>query len=316
MKPFKLLAASPSFASCSEGLLDEMEQAGIEITHLRQKQKLHEADFVGIIQDYDGLIVGADIVSRTVMEHAPRLKIISKHGIGLDNIDLQAAEELGIKVCYAAGSNTVAVAELACAMIMTLARGLVKTTGGVASGEWNRSRGVELMGASLGVLGTGAIGREVIKRMAAFGMRIQAFDPYPNTAFVHKYGGCYVEFDKLLQQSDFITLHLPLTAETCKMIAAEQLSQMKPGAFLVNAARGGIVDEAALYQALLSGRLAGAGIDTFEDEPPTGNPLLTLDNVVLSPHLGGYTKEAIDKMSRGAAANILSCLQECRKVEP
>lgn len=313
MEQFHLLVVSPSFASCSEGLLDELEQAGVRVTHVRQKQKLGEDDYAGLIEDAQGLIVGADLVSDKVMSLAPRLKIISKHGVGLDNIDLEAAARRGIHVACAAGSNTVAVAELSCAMILALSRGLVVSTREIAAGQWVRRRGTELSGASLGVLGTGAIGKEVSKRMAAFGMRLLAYDPYPDPDFICGLGGRYVEIEELMRTCDFVTLHLPLTNDTRGMIGAEQLAWMKPGSFLVNAARGGIVDEMALHQALADGRLGGAGIDTFADEPPGQNPLTLLDNVVMTPHLGGYTTQAIDKMSRGAALNILEYLNRKRK---
>jgi D-3-phosphoglycerate dehydrogenase len=243
---------------------------------------------------------------------APRLKIISKHGVGLDNIDLDAAKEFGIKVCYAAGSNTVAVAELACAMIMALARGLVINTQEIAAGRWNRQRGIELTGSTLGVVGTGAIGREVIRRMRAFGMKILAYDSFPDTKLISTIGGRYVELEELLCCSDFVSLHLPLTEDTRNLIDEQQIDKMKQGAYLINTARGGIVNEAALYKALKTGKIAGAGIDTFVDEPPFSSPLTKLNNVVMTPHIGGYTKEAIDKMSRAAAANIVQHIMEMK----
>jgi D-3-phosphoglycerate dehydrogenase len=305
MKRFNLLVTSPSFASCSEGLLEELESLGAGVTHIKRKEKLREDELVEIIGDAEGIIVGTDIMGKRVIDKAHNLKVISKHGVGLDNIDLAAAKEKSIEVAYAAGSNTIAVAELACSMILALSRGIVQSTGEVAAGKWERRKGMELAGSALGVVGVGAIGKQVIKRMSAFDMRIFASDPYPDDEFALAYGAQYAPIDKVVAISDFLTLHLPLTTETTGLIGEERLKKMKPDSFLVNTARGGIVDEQALYDALRAGRLAGAGIDTFVDEPPTGNPLLQLPNVVATPHLGAYTRQAIDKMSRAAAANIM-----------
>lgn len=307
MGKFKLLITSHSFGSCGEDVFDKLKKADIDYTLLHSKEILREEDLIEIIGDYDGIIVGADIINKNVLDHANNLKIISKHGVGLDNIDLEEAKKKGIKVAFAKGSNSAAVGELAISMMFDLARNLTLSTNEVKKGLWNRRKGKELGSSTIGIIGTGNIGREVIKRLSPFVKQILLFDSYKVLNLEEEYlNAKYVELEDLLKQSDFVTIHIPLFDETRNLINKDTLALMKKDAYLINCARGGIVNEEDLYFALTNGVIAGAGIDTFIDEPPVNNKLLELDNVVCSPHAGAYTGDAINKMSQLSADAVIA----------
>jgi D-3-phosphoglycerate dehydrogenase len=230
-------------------------------------------------------------VDAAVLDRAPRLRVVARAGAGLDNVDTATARARGITVVNAPDSNTVSVAELTVGLIVASMRHLTAAAGSLRDGEWRRSdfAGAELAGRTLGILGYGRIGRQVARRLAAFDMRILVHDPYahPTGDGVRATG-----LDELLATSDIVTLHLPKTPETAGLIGARELSLMKPTAHLVNTARGGIVDETALVQALREGRLAGAALDVFATEPPGSSPLPALPNVLALPHLGAGTRDA------------------------
>lgn len=290
-------------------VFEKLSGAGVEYTKVYSRKILGEKELAELIPEYDGVVVGADVVSRTVIEAGKRLKIIAKHGVGLDNVDLDAAKEHGIAVTIGRNSNSVAVAELAIAMIMNLARNIDEHTCNIRNNEWLRFKGLELSAATLGVAGTGSIGKEVICRMEHFCRNILAYDAYPDKDFEKEHKMTYVSLDRLLEESDIITLHVPLLEETKRMICAETLEKMKPGAILVNTARGELADEDAVADALESGRLGGFGIDAFTQEPPWGSRLLKQKNIVMSPHMGAYTSEAINKMSQYAAESIIEFIE-------
>lgn len=253
-------------------------------------------ELVGAVSDYEGLLVrSATRVTREVVEAAKNLKVIGRAGTGLNNIDTLAARERGIKVVDASGANAISAAEHTFALLLAVCRKIARANRAlVIEKRWDRHEfvGIELYGKCLGIIGFGRIGKEVAKRAIAFGMTVIAFDPYVATDEFALYGVCPVTFKELLTTSDFITIHVPLTDETRSMIGKSELSLLKKGSILINCARGEVVDEPALYDALIRGDLAGAGIDVFAKEPAIGNPLLELDNVVATPHLGGSTVEA------------------------
>lgn len=309
MGAFKLLIASNSFGSCGADVFEKLSEAGVEYTKVHSRKILGEKELAELIPDYDGVVVGADVVSRTVIEAGKKLKIIAKHGVGLDNVDLEAAKEHGIAVTIGKNSNSTAVAELAIAMILNLARNLDEHTCNIRNKEWIRFKGLELSAATLGVAGTGSIGKEVIRRMEHFCRNILAYDVYPDKEFEKEHKMTYVSLDRLFEESDIITLHVPLLEETKGMICAETLEKMKTGAILVNTARGELADEEAVADALESGKLGGFGIDAFTQEPPWGSRLLQQKHIVMSPHMGAYTSEAINKMSRYAAESILEFIE-------
>ncbi|MEW5936192.1 MAG: hydroxyacid dehydrogenase, partial [Candidatus Thermoplasmatota archaeon] len=236
---------------------------------------------------------------------------IGRAGIGVDNIDVPAATARGIAVVNAPRSSTYSVAELAIGHMISLARGLSKGDRALREGRWLKKEllGVELYGKTLGFIGAGRIGAEVAKRAQAFGMRTIAYDPYlpPEVAKEHKIE--LTDLESVLESSDFITIHALLTPETRGMVDARALGMMKPSAYIINCARGGIIDETALFKALRDGRIAGAALDVFENEPPTESPLLTLDNAVLSPHIGASTREAQERAGVMVAEDVLRALR-------
>ncbi|KUO72634.1 MAG: hypothetical protein APF77_07280 [Clostridia bacterium BRH_c25] len=304
MEDVKVLITAHSFGSCGKAAFDILDGAKVKYSIMHRKEIFKEEDLIDEVKSFDALIVGADVISRKVIENAPKLRIISKHGVGLDNIDLEAAKERNIVVAAAIGSNNIAVAELTICLMLALARRVALCDREVKAGEWNRYKGMELMGSTLGVIGTGKIGKEVIARMKSFGMNVLAFDLNQDKGFAKEYNVKYVPLNELLAQADFLCIHAPLTDSTKYLINKSNLIRIKRTAILINTARGGIVDEDALYSALINKEIAGAAIDTFEYEPPGRNRLLELDNVIATPHIGAYTKEAIDKMSKYSAEAI------------
>jgi D-3-phosphoglycerate dehydrogenase len=237
---------------------------------------------------------------------AQQLKVIARAGVGLDNVDIKTATEAGVMVVNAPTSNIISAAELTVGHILSLARHIPAAHGALVAGQWKRSKytGVELFEKTIGIIGLGRIGALITARMQAFGMRVVAYDPYVTAARSQQLGVTLLSLDELLAQSDFITIHMPKTPETTGMIAAQQLKLMKPTAFIVNVARGGLIDETALYDALVAGTIAGAGLDVFVSEPPTESPLLTLDNIVVTPHLGASTDDAQEKAGVSVAKSV------------
>lgn len=263
-----------------------------------------------LVSDVDALVVrSATRVTRQVIEGAKRLRIIGRAGVGVDTIDVPAATEFGIAVVNAPAGNTVSAAELAFALLLSLARRIPAADRSMKAGDWNRSKltGIELCGRTLGLVGVGRIGGEVAVRAQAFGMRVIAYDPFLAEDRARDLGVTMLPLEQLLEESDALSLHVPLTDSTAGMIGAPELARLRPGALLVNAARGGVVDEAALADALRSGHLAGAALDVFAEEPlPAGHPLRGIENLVLTPHLGASTREA----QRNVAAEIAEAVRD------
>jgi D-3-phosphoglycerate dehydrogenase len=305
----KVLVTARSFRKMQGDHWRVLQDAGYEIVTPEQDQPLKEAEMISLIADMDALLVGNDAVTEKVISAAPHLKVVAKHGVGVDNVDVAAATRAGVIVTNTPGANQVAVAEMTVALIMALMRKLAYHDTVVKSGGWSRIIGTELAGKTVGLIGLGRIGREVVLRLEGFQVKFLAYDVYQDTAFAAEHGVQFVELNELLAESDVVTLHAVLTSSTQGIIGAQELSQMKPGAFLVNTARGGLVDEQALYSALVENRLAGAGLDVFAEEPPTNCQLLQLgDKVLLAPHLGAQTTETVLRMGKMAAENIVQVL--------
>ena len=239
------------------------------------------------------------------------LKVIARAGVGLDNVDIPAATEAGVMVVNAPTSNVVSAAELAVGHLLSLARHIPRAHASLAAGEWKRSSftGVELFEKTIGIVGLGRIGALVAERLAGFGANLIGFDPYVQPAKASQMGVTLTTLDDLVATSDFITIHIPKTPETTGMIGVEELKSAKPSLRIVNASRGGIIDETALHQALSEGWIAGAGIDVFVQEPPTGSPLLGLPNIVVTPHLGASTDEAQEKAGVSVAKSVKLALE-------
>lgn len=269
---------------------------------------LSEEQLIPLIKDCDGYLAGLDAITERVLKEASRLKIISRYGAGYDNIDMKAAHSRGIIVTNTPGANAEAVGELAFGLILSVVRRIPALYAETKSGRWPRSTGVELAGKTLGIIGLGAIGKVVARCAAGFSMTICAYDPFADESYASSHHIQMCSLPQLLSQADVISLHLPLSASTRHLINKDTISQMKDGVILINASRGGIINEADVLEALKSGKVGGLGLDAFETEPPVGSPLLELDNVIATPHTGAHTKEASENMAQLAVANLISVL--------
>jgi len=247
-------------------------------------------------------------IDRELLAAAPRLEVVGRIGVGMDTLDVAAINERGVVICYPSEENAVSVAEHVFALLLALARKIVVADRAVREGRWPREEctGVELYGKTMGVLGLGRIGFRVATRARAFGMRVLGYDPYlrQHSPAVTEASAILLELDDVLRNSDFISIHLPLTAETRGLINRRRLRMLKPTALLINTARGAIVDEAALVAALRDGRLAGAALDVREQEPPPSSPLHEMANVVLTPHIASWTREAQERVVRTVAEDV------------
>jgi len=299
----KVLITSRSFGSISDEPLKVLEDAGFEVTF--RGKDFDQAEFNEMIVDFDALIIGAHPFPEEVMEKCQKLQIVCKHGAGLDNIPLEKAKECGITVCNVPGTNSNAVADLAFGLMLAVTRNIVIAHNRVHNGEWKPAIGVDVCYKTLGIFGFGAIARNVARRAGGFGMKVMAYDPYVKE--VPEEFKSYVTLntiEEIIKEADIISMHLPLTDETRNMISAKEMAQMKEGVYIVNTARGGIVNEADLYEAVKSGHVAGAALDVSDKEPMDAeNPLRTLENVIITPHIGMYSKEAIGAVSLICAQN-------------
>lgn len=257
------------------------------------------------------LIRSATQIDAEALAAAPALRVVARAGVGLDNVDIRAATEAGVMVVNAPTSNIISAAELTIGHILSLARHIPAAHASLAAGEWKRSKytGVELYEKTVGIIGLGRIGALIATRLQAFGVEILAYDPYVTTTRAQQLGATLVTLDELLATSDFVTIHMPKTAETTGMISGPQFAKMKKTAFVINVARGGLIDEDALYDALVSGQIAGAGLDVFVAEPPVETKLLDLPNIVVTPHLGASTGEAQEKAGVSVARSVRLALE-------
>ncbi len=305
---YRVLVASRSFGPHCPEAVEQMQALGCEIIANDWGRAPTEDELVARIVDVDVLISGTEPVTARVLEAAKQLKIISKHGVGYDNIDLQAAKAHRIPVAVAGGAIADSVADMAMALVLALARQIPRGDRAVRGGKWPRLVGMELRGKILGIVGLGQIGKELARRAKGFGMQVVAYDLYPDEHFAQSWSIRYLPLPELLATADIVSLHAPLTPETRAMINTETLAQMKHGAYLVNTARGELVDEAALAQALQTGQLAGAAADVFSQEPPRDSPLLQLDSFIATPHSAGQTNDGLRKMGEITAENALRVL--------
>ena len=300
----RVVATARSYCAADGPHQQLVRDADIELILAAGDDPLDAAALASLAADADGLILGLDQCDASVFAAAPRLQVIARYGVGTDSVDLDAALEYGVTVTNTPGANTVAVAELTLALMLALARDLPAAVAGMRTGTWRRARGWELSGKTLGLVGLGQIGRAVAERARAFGMTVIGHDPYAETPT----GVEGVPLAELWPRCDVISLHLGLDAATRHLVDAEVLARCKPGAVLVNTARGGLVDEQALAAALREGRLAGAAADAFESEPPEDSPLLSLPTFIATPHLGATTREAARNMGMAAAADVVAVL--------
>ena len=306
---WRVLIGSRSFGKAAPEHLDKLRDAGCKVVPNAKGRAYREEELMDALPGMDAIITGTDQLTRRVIEHAPSLKTIAKHGVGLETIDLDAAWEAGITITSTPGVIQDAVADLSMALMLALARRIVPAHAEVVAGHWKPFFGFELGGKTLGIVGLGQIGKAVCRRARGFGMQIVAYDPYPDFDWAAANEVTFAELDKLLATSDVVSLHAPVEATEGCLIDKVRLGLMKSSAVLINTARGQLVDEAALARALKSGALAGAGLDVFWDEPPNTSPLLGLDNVVLTPHIGGRTLQGQHRMGEMVIDNCLMALR-------
>lgn len=294
-----------SFGRASSEPLKILEEAGLTVVFKSNPEPENEKVVSLLIGGAEAVIVGVDRVGETVLSSCPGLRVISKHGIGVDNIDLEAARGRGVVVANAPGTNSESVADMAFLFVLSCARHLKVLLESVQNKKWSSPfLGSELEGKILGIVGLGRIGKGVAKRALGFGIKVVYFDP-----FVEEENFTKVELEELFRIADFVTLHLPLSPQTKHLVNEKLLSVMKEEAFLINTARGELIDEEALYRFLKEGKIAGAGLDVLSFEPPFESPLLTLPNVLITPHVSAHTKEANVKMGKIAALNVVRVLR-------
>lgn len=284
--------------------IEELKGCGVEVDDL---SSLPKEELVGKVKGYDCMVVrSATKVRKEMIDSMDTMKLIIRGGVGIDNIDASYAKEKGIKVINTPAASSISVAELALAHMFALSRHIVQGTVGIKEGKWEKKalKGVELFGKTLGIIGLGRIGIELAKRGKALGMRVIAYDPYTTAEGIDK-----VDLDTLLRDSDYISIHTPLTDETKHLIEKNAFEKMKKEVILVNCARGGIVDENALLEALKTGKIAGAGLDVFEIESPKVSELMELPNVTFTPHIGASTKEAQKRIGEEVVRIIKNELQ-------
>lgn len=307
---FKVLSTSPTFGYYVSEPVEYLEKHGCEVELVPQNKKMSEKELIEAAKEYDALIVGVEKISRSVIQDSERLKVIAKHGAGVDNIDLEAASGKGVAVINAPGANSDAVADLTIGLFISLARSIPFADRSVKEGRWPRVVGAQLNEKTLGIIGLGKIGKKVAKRALGFGMKVVAYDIAEDEALSRECGIIYLTLDKLLAESDFVSIHIPLNAATRRLVGDRELRLMKKEAFLVNISRGDIVDEDALCRVLKEGVIRAAALDVFTNEPPKESPLLTMDHVILTPHMAGYTFEALKDTGMICARGIVDILEK------
>jgi len=307
MPRFRVYVTSRSFGRFVPDGLKILEDMA-EIKRSPYDRIMTEEELTQSLKDADAVVLGADKCSRKVIESLKRLRVIGRHGVGVDNVDLDAATEKGIIVTYTPHANADAVADHTWALILALARKIIPADASTKAGRWEGTKfiGIELSSKTIGILGLGTIGQRVARRARGFEMNILYYDKRRNEALEKEIGVIYVDLQRLLRESDILTIHAALTSETRRVIGARELQMMKKTALLINTARGEIVDEKVLIQALREGWIAGAALDVFEREPP--KELLRMGNVVLTPHIAPYTIEALRRMDVMVAEDIVKVL--------
>jgi len=306
---YKILVTSTSFGKTDPLPLQRLKEHRCEIIKNPFGRPLKEEELIPLLSDVDGVIAGLDEFTEEAMKGSSRLKVISRYGVGLDNVDTEAAKRLGIVVTNTPDVNTQAVADLTFGLLLSVSRMIPQAHLSTGRGQWQRFIGRGVYKKVLGIIGLGHIGRAVAKRAKGFEMEILAYDVKQAETFAQTLGIRFRSLDDLLRETDFITLHCELNSQTEGIIGERELGLMKETAFLINTARGGLVDEKALYRALKTGKIAGAALDAYAQEPPLGNPLLTLENLVATPHIGAHTYETVLDMGLLSVENLMKALK-------
>jgi len=317
MPSYRVLLTSLTFLRVPGDHERRLIDAGCELIASPYQRAATEEELIPLVRDVDAVLATTDAFTRRVFEAANRLKIIARFGVGYDAIDLQAASDHGVWVTTTPGTNDISVADHTLALILALVRQLVPEVNATKAGEWARPIGVELAGLTLGLVGFGRIGRQVALRARAFGMDVLVYDVYQDERAAAEAGARYVALDDLLAHADIVSLHAPATPQTHDLVNGRTLAQMKRGAYLVNTARGELVDEDDLLAALQAGQIAGAALDVFKQEPPPkDHPLLRSPNVIATSHVAGITIQSAQRMAALSAENVLAALHGERPPHP
>jgi D-3-phosphoglycerate dehydrogenase len=305
---YKVVIATRSFGSSSERPQQILAEAGCELIKV-DINKATDAEYTAALQAADAAIVGSRPITAAMISATHKLRVICMHGVGVDHIDRDAARAKGVIVANCPGANADGVADLTLGLMLAAARRIPYYMQALLRGEWGHAVGVEIWQKTLGLIGLGRIGRGVAERAAGFQMRVLVYDPYLSPDAIVEIGAEPADLDRVFAEADFLSLHAPATPETRRLINRDTLRKMKSTAYLINTARGDLVDEQALYEALTTGVIAGAALDVYNTEPPGDNPLLTLPNVVATPHIGAHSREATTNASVMAAQNVAHVLQ-------
>lgn len=303
----KLLITARSFGKVDPAHIASLEEAGFSIVACRESPSMDRRSLEEVLADVEAWVVSAYRIDDALLSKGTSLRLIIKHGIGVDNIDIPAATRRNILVMNAPQVNPLAVADLAMTLLLCFTRRIVEAQQNVVSGKWNQFLGTGVHGKTLGIIGLGRIGLAVADRAKGFGMKVVGFDPYAGERVRAQRDDIkVVGLEDLLASADFVSLNVPLSEQTVGLIGRTALQQMKPGAIVINTSRGRIVDENAMHEALIEKRIAGYATDVFEQEPPVGSPLLTMPNVLCTPHIGWYTQESMKSLGDQVVASVLA----------
>jgi D-3-phosphoglycerate dehydrogenase len=314
-KDLRLLVTPTSFGQSSPKIWIELDDMFGEVIRNDLGRPLQGSELAAMVMDVDAIIAGLDEINAEVFENANRLKVVSRYGVGIENVDLATATSHHVVVTNTPGANSVSVAELAIGLILMCLRNICQLNKATRDGDWPRSEGISLRGKTLGLIGLGAIGMDVADRLRAFGCQLVATDPFTKTETAIAHDVKLVTLNQLLAEADIISLHAPVTPQTKEMVNREFLSKVKPGVVIINTARGQLIDENALVDALKDGRVRGAGLDAFSKEPPgADNPLFQFSQVIATPHTGAHCDDAITAMSYRAMENCITVLKGERPI--
>ena len=310
LKDCKVLVTPTSFGRQDPELKKQLEAAVGEVVYNSTGKPLSSEDLMKMLPDVDGYIAGLDQIDKAALQAAKQLQVVARYGVGIDAVDLDAARELKIVVTNTPGANSGSVAELALGLMLTLARNINTAISMTSEGKWPRLRGASLDGKIVGILGYGAIGQQLARRLMGFGCQVLAYDPYARAEAAVQYDVELCERDEVIARADFLSLHLPALPDTIAMVNEDFIAKMKTGAYLVNTARGEIVDEEALLAGMESGKIAGAALDAFVQQPPAADhPLLRHERVIATPHMGAHTDGATNAMGWAALNDCLAVLR-------
>ncbi len=302
----KILITPRSLTKSGHPALDKLSERGYELVFSTPGRQPSEDEIIGLLPGCVGYLAGVERISSNVLESAKDLKVISRNGTGIDNIDLESAKRLNIRICSTQGANARGVAELAIGLMFSLVRSIPSQDEKMKEGVWERIRGIELEDRVLGLIGCGQIGQHVALLALGLGMRVLAYDPDPSFSPSEKFQ--YVSLDELLPQSDIISLHRPAPLSGKPFVTAEVIERMKKGVYLINTARASLLDENAVLEGLDSNHIAGLAIDVYEKEPPDDFRLVKHDHVIAAPHVGGFTKESVLRATSQAVDNLINNL--------